>query len=132
MYIPSHKDKTGKKYGEWTKVASGYEFFPSMIFFKEAYVGIALINSSTKEVSLDKIIRISSDGKSEINGEIQAKQDLENQLRYEFSVSNLTTGFANGFIENYEWKMEDKSYSQKGNSSQEEGQDSITHTFKNF
>jgi hypothetical protein len=72
-----------------------------------------VINGSTVDPGIDKVIVISPDGVSDISGEISFKQSLDEELEFSFNIKNPSTGFANGFIENYQWIIEDKTYSQQ-------------------
>jgi len=47
-------------------------------------------------------------------------------------VQSPSTGFANGFIESYQWRIEDKTYSTDGDVSEDKNSPSITHEFSSF
>ena len=119
-------------YPEWTKIEGGYEFIPGKIFFDEIFVGVSIINNTTVDPSIDKIIVISPDGASDISGEIDFNQDIEDELSFEFFVKNPSTGFANGFIETYKWTIGDKTFSSAGNFGDESVSPSVDYTFANY
>lgn len=132
IYEPSTKTNPNPSYAAWTRVADGYQFIPRKIFFDEAYIGLAIISGNKTDETLDKIIRINSKGVSEIAGKISFKQSLENELQFDFFVEEPSTGFANGFIESYQWSIEDKTYNTAGDMNEGLNSPSITHQFTNF
>lgn len=131
LFEPENEERPTSKYPEFTKVADGYNFFPRQTFFYETYVWLAIINSQTVEPRLSKIIRLGNDGTTEISGNIIAEQSLENELKFNIYVDKANTGFANGFIESYDWEIEEKTYSTTSSDDENISQN-ITHIFKNF
>jgi PKD repeat protein len=119
-------------YSEWTRIDDGYEFVPGKIFFEEIFVGLAIVNGATIDTKIDKVIVISPDGVSDISGEISYQQSIDEELLFTFTVDNPSTGFANGFIESYQWKIEDKTYGKTAELWNTEIAPSIEHEFEKY
>ncbi|MCD5375296.1 PKD domain-containing protein [Candidatus Gracilibacteria bacterium] len=119
-------------YPEWTRIDDGYDFVPGKIFFEEIFVGLAIINGSTVDAKIDKVIVISPDGVSDISGEISYEQSIDEELLFTFTVDNPATGFANGFIESYEWKIENKTYGKTAELGNTDTAPIVEHQFENY
>lgn len=128
---PKSESNPSPFYENWEQQAEEYKFIPGRIFFDELWVGISIINGTRADPGIDKIMIISPDGISEITWEINYTQDLEEELNFEFFIQDPTTSFANGFIERYEWLIEDKTYTTWGNFA-ETTSPAIEHIFRNY
>jgi len=132
LYEPTTESNPNPNFPTWEKVWEGYEFIPRNIFFEEAYIGVNITSGEDQSEVLDKIIRISSEWDSEITGEIVFEQSLENNLEYTFYIENPSTWFTNGFIESYDWEIEDKTYALDGELNENTNSKKFTHTFESF
>ncbi len=129
---PKTADNPNPRYPEWTEIYTWYEFFPSDIFFYDIYVGVSLQSWNTTDPQIDKVLKLWNDGQSEIVWDIQALASLEDELSYSFQVIDAATAFGNGFIESYQWRIEDKTYSVWPKSSGSNSSEVIQHTFSRF
>lgn len=129
---PITETNTDPRYPDWQEIEEGYEFIPGKIFFEELFVGISIRSGDETDQSISKVIVISPDGNSDISGDIVLTPDIENELLYTLWVENASTSFSNGFIEKYEWRIEEKTYSILGDISENNSSPSIEHEFKNF
>jgi len=119
-------------YPEWEEIEEGYNFIPGKIFFEELFVGISIKDGDEWNESISKVIVISPDGPSDISGEITFTPDLEDDLAYTLNVKNASTGFSNGFIESYEWSIEEKTYTINGDFNTPDISPDIEHVFSSF
>ncbi len=126
------KDNPNPSYPDWTRIDEGYEFIPGKIFFDEVFVGVSILSWEKKNATIDKIIVISPDRDSDISGTIEYSQDIVNELSFNFFVKDPSTNFSNGFIENYTWTIEEKTYSTPGDFSDTGVSPEIKHVFKSF
>ena len=97
-------------YEEWTSINEGYIFIPWKIFFDEIFVWLSIVNSNTTSPEISKVVYVRVEWDSEITWEISYEQALDNELEFSLYVQDPKTDFSNGFIENYEWKIGDKTY----------------------
>lgn len=129
---PNTEENTSPRYPEWTEMYEGYNFFPSDIFFYDIYIGVSLISGSDKDETLDKVIVIRPNGESDITGNILANISPENELEYTFQVTEASTGFGSGFIESYQWEIEDKTYNIGPEDIASKNSSILQHTFQSF
>lgn len=129
---PTSDKNPNPSYNEWTRIDEGYEFVPGKIFFEEIFVGLSIINGATVDAEIDKVMVISPDGVSDISGEISYEQSIDEELEFTFTIDNPSTGFANGFIESYQWKIEDKTYRKLAEIWNNETAPIIEHIFENY
>jgi len=121
-------------YPEWTSEDEfeWYTFFPRRLFESDVFVGVSIINGSTVDETINKVFVIAANKASEITWEIEYSQSLENELEFEFTVQDPTTWFANGFIESFEWMIEDKTYISEAEIWNTESSPTLPHIFKSF
>ncbi len=120
-------------YKEWTKIDEWYDFIPGKIFFSDIFIWISLNTGEVEaEESINKVIAIQNSSQSDISWEIGYTSSLEDELSLDFFIKNPKTSFWNGFIESYQWKIEDKIYTIQGDNTKTEVSPSVSHTFKNF
>ena len=119
-------------YPDWTYIDEWYKFFPGKIFFNDIYVWVSVVGWNTENPTIDKVIAIQPDGDSEISWEIDFTESIDNELMFEFFVQDPKTDFSDGFIENYIWIIEDKTYKIPGNLEQSDTSPTVEHTFWNF
>lgn len=131
-YFKDPEGTQNPKYPEWTYIDEGYNLIPGKIFFDEIYIGVAVVSGDEADESLDKVIVITPDDASVIQWDIDYTQSLEDELEFEFFVSNPSTDFTSGFIESYDWTIEDKTYNEPGTFEDTKTSPSIQHIFKNF
>jgi PKD repeat protein len=133
-YLLQAKTETNPNptYSVWTRIDDGYEFAPGKIFFEEIFVGLAIVNGATVDSKIDKVIVISPDGVSDISGEINYEQSIDEELLFTFTVDKPSTGFANGFIESYQWKIENKTYRKTAELWNTQIVPSVEHLFENY
>jgi len=129
---PVTETNPNPSYPEFSEIEEWYEFIPGKIFFEELFVGISIRNGDESDESISKVIIISPDGPSDISWEITLTPDIENELLYTINVENATAWFANGFIENYEWKIEEKTYNIAWNLNTPDISPNIQHEFETF
>lgn len=131
---PETPENTNVPYPDWTheQEAEWYEFFPWRIFFEDVFVGVSIINGSTIDETIDKVFVITAEKASQISWEIKHLQSLENELDFTFSVIDPTTWFANGFIDRFEWKIEDKTYVSQAELWENQESPLVQHSFKNY
>ncbi|NDK10140.1 PKD domain-containing protein [Candidatus Gracilibacteria bacterium] len=96
------------------------------------YIGLSVLRNGSDEESIDKVFVIQAEIDGEMSGEISYEASLENDLEYEFSVLNPQTSFSNGFIEKYDWKIGDRSYSLTSNLEKSNQAPVLTHVFQNY
>lgn len=116
-------------FSEWTRVYEGYDFIARQIFFEDMFIGVSLIGWQDTEEKISKVIPILVNADSEIEGEIAYNSSPNDELLLEFFVKNPKTSFGDGFIESYEWKIEDKTYNVIWSESDIETSKSIEHSF---
>lgn len=116
----------------WEEVDAWYEYSVWKVYFEEFFVGIAIDNGSWEDVSISKVLIISPDWEADISWNIVANQDIVNDLMYTFQVENARAGVGDGFIESYEWKIEDKTYTVSTNFSDPTRSPEVEHEFDNF
>lgn len=126
---PITETNPNPSYPDWTQVYEGYEFIARQIFFETTYVGIDIKASSDEQESIEKVIAISPNTNSEISGEIAFTKSLSEDLEVEFSIKNPKTSFGNGFIEEFIWNIEDKTYSVKNTNVEATMSPPVKHTF---
>ena len=119
-------------YEEWTKINEWYVFIPGKIFFDEMFVWLSIINGNTLNPEISKVVYIRVEGDSEITWEISYEQALDNELEFSLYVEDPKTDFSNGFIESYEWKINDKTYNIASDGENEETSPKIEHTFDEY
>ncbi len=131
---PATSENYEVPYPEWTHEdgAEWYTFFPRRLFESDVFVWVSIINGSTVDETINKVFVIAADKASEISGEIQFTQSLENELSFNFSVADPSTWFANGFIDSFEWTIENKTYSSQAEIWESETSPIIKHVFKNY
>jgi len=132
LYEPETATNTQPRYPNWEKTQTWYEFLPSIIFFEEAYVWIMIRSWSEEKESFDKIIRIANEVVSNISWEITFRQSPENELLYNFYVDAPETDFWNGFIEKYQWSIENKTYNSISALWDNTASPEIEHVFTEF
>jgi len=121
-------------YPEWTHEdeAEWYTFFPRKIFLEDVFVWVSIVNWSTIEETINKVFVISAEKSSDISWEITFEQSLEDELEFTFTVDTPTTWFANGFIDTFEWRIEDKTYSVSSEIWETESSPPIKHIFESY
>jgi len=131
---PVTEENTDVPYPEWINEdgAEWYTFFPRRLFESDVFVWVSIINGSNEDETIDKVFVVAANKASEISGEIEYTQSLENELEFEFSVQSPTTWFANGFIESFEWTIEDKTYVSEAEIWNTDASPIVPHEFKNF
>jgi len=131
---PETPENTNVPYPDWTHEpeAEWYEFFPWRIFFEDVFVGVSIINGSTVDETIDKVFVISAEKASQISWEIKHVPSLENELDFTFSVVDPTTWFANGFIDRFEWSIEDKTYISQAELWENDESPLVEHSFKSY
>lgn len=129
---PKSDSNPNPTYSEWTRIDEGYEIIPRKIFFEQIFVGLAILDGTNADAEIAKVIVINPDGVSDITGDIISEPSLEDELDYTFFIENPTTGFTNGFIESYVWKIEDKTYSKTADLTNPDLSPKIQHDFENY
>ena len=129
---PVTESNPNPSYPDWTEVYEGYEFIARQIFFETTYVGIDIKTSADESDSIEKVIAISPNTNSEISGEIAFSKSLSEDLEVEFAVKNPKTSFGNGFIEEFIWNIEGKTYSIKNTDLQSSQSPTIKHIFSSY
>lgn len=131
---PISSSNPSPAYPEWTHEpeAEGYTFFPRKIFLEDVFVGVSIVNWSTVDEIINKVFVISANKASEISWEIEFEQSLENELDFIFTVRDPSTGFANGFIDTFEWEIEDKTYRVTAEIWESESSPPVRHSFEKF
>jgi len=132
-YFKSPKtDNETVEYEEWSYNNDGFEFIPGKIFFETMYIWLSVLRNGSDEESIDKVFVIQAEIDGEMSWEISYEASLENDLEYEFSVLNPQTSFSNWFIEKYDWKIWDRSYSLTSNLEKSNQAPVLTHVFQNY
>lgn len=131
----SDVEKLGKV--EWyfgndleTPVWDGYDFKPTQIFFDETIVILSIQDEN--EEQLNKVFVIWEEKSADIQGEIAYKKSTTNDLLYTLYVTNPETNFGDGFVEEFEWIIGDKSIIQEADPTNLEKSSQIEFEFKNY
>ena len=129
---PVTEKNPNPNYPEWTEVYEGYEFIARQIFFETTYVGIDIVGNENQNESIEKVIALNPNTNSEISGEIIFTKSLSEDLEIEFSVKNPKTSFGNGFIEEFIWNIEEKTYTVKNTDVEAKVSPSMKHRFSAY
>ncbi len=88
-------------------VHEGYSFKPTQVFFEETVIALNILNENSNENRI-KVFVVGAENSGSIAWEISYERDIVNDLKYTLKVSNPETAFGDGFIEEFEWKIWDK------------------------
>ena len=113
-------------------VWEGYEFSPAKVFFEETLVGLYIKKEWEEQGNLDKVFVIKSGTTSDISWEIISTPSIQNSLEYELKVSNPENSFGEWFIEEFEWKIGEKTVVKKADPTDLEWSSTIDFTFDSF
>ena len=108
-YFKSPESNDDRRFPDWEKVSDQFEFYPGQIFYEPIYIAIWIQTWNDEEV-FRKIFTLNTQSSSNIEAWITAEQSFENELNYRFQVTNAQTWFSDGFIEWYEWRIENRTY----------------------
>lgn len=111
-------------------VWEGYTFKPSQIFFEETVVAMNIINDSQEDII--KVFVIWGETSADIQGQIVSEQSLTNDLEFTLRVQNPETSFGDGFIEEFEWKIWEKTVSKTADPVDLAGSSEIDFTFSKY
>jgi len=114
------------------KVWDGLTFKPSKIFFEEALVGLYINTPNKNSEAMDKTFVVGSKGSADIDGVIRTLQSLKDEREFELKVENPETSFGDGFIEEYEWIIGEKSIVKKADPTNLAESSKITYTFDSY
>lgn len=130
-YFKSPSYSEDQRFPDWEKKGDQLVFFPSEIFFEPIYIGVG-IKTGSEDARLEKIIVLEPQGNSSIEAQIEAVQSFENELSFRLQVINAETGFGDGFIESFLWKVEEREYKVEQDIDTPSSSQAITHTFRNY
>jgi hypothetical protein len=91
-----------------------------------------LSNNIWNEISIDKFFIIEKNEKSNISGNIEIKQDINNGKKYTFYVKNPKTAKWNWWIKKFIWEIDWKRTVLKSDYENQEESSKITHFFKGY
>lgn len=80
-------------------------FRPAKVFFDRALVGLYIKREGKTDTNLDKVFLVTWDNASGIQGQIKYEQSLDNDLKFNFSVTDPKSDFGNGFIKQFKWEI---------------------------
>ena len=127
-YFKSPRWNENREFPEWEKVWEQLQFFPGQIFFEPIYVWV-WIQTWNNPAILEKIFTLNPQGTSNIEAEIIAEQSFENELNYRLQVINAMTWFWDGFVENFTWTVEGRTYNTNRDVDTPSSSNAINHTF---
>lgn len=132
-YFKDFPTNENPSYKDWTKMDEGYEFIPWKVFFDGMIVGLAINTQNEENSDIKKAFIIRSGNDSEITWSIKFVQDLDNELKFKLFVENPSTAFSNGFIEKYDWTIENQTYSIPAENTDSDTESPVIfHTFSNY
>lgn len=118
-----------------TKLAwSGAVFIPWQIFYEEALIGMYIREDTNTEKgeTFDKIFVVMPEQTNNIGWTIEFKQDLENDLKYTFSVKDIKTAFWDWLVKEFKWKFTDKEEIKVADAMDVEWSSIIVHDFTSY
>jgi len=127
-YLKSPSFVENIRFPDWEKVSDEFRFIPGQIFFEPIYVWVWIQTWQSNPI-LRKILILNPQSSSNIEAEIRAVQSFENELHYSFQVINASTGFSDGFIENFVWRIENRTYNSNLNPDDVTKSQEIKHSF---
>jgi len=111
-------------------VWDGYEFKPTQIFFEETVVVLSIEDSD--EERINKVFIVGEEKSADIGWEIEYTRETTNDLEYTIRVVNPETNFGDGFIDEFEWNIGDKSIKKTADPTDLEKSSEIQFEFKNY
>ena len=113
---------------------TGYEFNSRILFDEELILWMKILETGENSDSpLDKIFIYSNDSSSsEIQAEIEAKADLNDDTKYTFMAKDIQTVMWNGLVEEFLWKIEDQTIRQDADQRDLESSSQIEYSFKTY
>ncbi len=113
---------------------TGYEFNSRILFDEELILWMKILETGENSNGpLDKIFIYSNDSSSsEIQAEIQAKADLNDDTKYTFTAKDIQTVMWNGLVSEFLWKIEDKTIRQDADQRDLESSSKIEYQFKTY
>ncbi len=113
---------------------TGYEFNSRILYDEELILGMKILETGENiNGPLDKIFIYSNDASSnEIQAEIQAQADLNEDTKYTFTAKDIQTVMWNGLVEEYLWKIEDKTMRKKADQRDLEWSSQIEYDFESY
>ncbi|MDD5213079.1 MAG: PKD domain-containing protein [Candidatus Gracilibacteria bacterium] len=86
-------------------IFTGPVFRPAKVFFDQALVGLYIKREGKTDTNLDKVFLVTGDNASGLQGQIKYEQSLDNDLKFNFSVTDPKSDFGNGFIKQFKWEI---------------------------
>jgi len=115
-----------------TPIDETYIYNHDSLIFEDTVFGMAIRRDWNDPELLDKIFIIEKQEKNTIEWKIEYTQDLVNERKYTIKVSNPKTKAWNGFIEEFNWNIEDEIINKISDKRDIEKSSTITHIFKKY
>ncbi len=113
---------------------TGYEFNSRILYDEELILWMKILETGENSDSpLDKIFIYSNDSSSsEIEAQIDAQSDLNDDTKYTFMAKDIQTVMWNGLVKEFLWKIEDQTIRQDADQRNLESSSKVEYQFKNY
>ena len=111
-----------------------YQFNSRILYDEELILWMKILETwESSDSAIDKIFIYSNDANSsEIQAEIEAQADLNNDTIYTLSAKDIQTVMWNGLVDEFLWKIWDKTIRQKADQRNLESSSQIEYDFKTY
>lgn len=86
-------------------IFTGPVFRPAKVFFDQALVWLYIKREGKTDTNLDKVFLVTWDNASGLQWQIKYEQSLDNDLKFNFSVTDPKSDFGNWFIKQFKWEI---------------------------
>ncbi len=114
-----------------TPVHTGYSFKPAEVFFEETVIIMNVVNEDIDEPIM-KVFVVGWEKSADIKWEIIYERSPQDNLEYTLSVKDAETSFWDGFIEEFEWIIGEKSIIKQADPTDLEKSSKIDFAFKSY
>lgn len=110
-----------------------WEYFkPSTIYFEDTLIWMHIKREWWDSWQMDKIFVIKSNTWDGLKWEIEAIQDIDNDLKFKLTIKNPETDFWNGFIETFKWIIDWKTITKQADLTKLEESSEVEHLFEEY
>ncbi len=116
-----------------TPVSKWYIFQPGKPIFEETTIALYIKNSLDKKRNVfDRVFVIKPESDDNISGDIVVQADIEDNLSYTFSASNIENDFGGWVIESFNWLIDGKEFTREAKVDALEKSSQIEYDFKQY